>query len=316
MPLGQLDTYIGRLRWLLLGAIVVVALLGIGVSSLLTSYVARQFSHAQQLAATVADGNYHLRIPEAGPRELRDLSHYLNLMAEKLQFQTEARQTLLANVAHELARPLGGLQLGIESLRKGALQDPGLADEMLLGMGQTIQRLTALIDDIALAAQPQAKPIELHQTAVAVEPFLQGMAARYWTRAEARGIRLKLDVEAGLRPFYADEKRLYQIIGNLLDNAIKFTPRGQAVYLSAACTDHGHICVRVRDSGTGIAAEDAKHLFEPFYQGDSGRRVQRGMGLGLSIALQLARAHGGTLELQNDRNGGAVAILMVPEAGA
>ena len=151
MPLGSLETYIVQLRWLLMGAIIVVAFLGIGVSILLTNYFSRQFSQAQGLAATVANGDYHLRIPEEGPTELRDLSRYLNQMAENLQEQVKTRQTLLANVAHELARPLAGLLLGIESLRKGAIKDPDLADDLLVSMGQTIRRLEGLIDDITLA---------------------------------------------------------------------------------------------------------------------------------------------------------------------
>jgi len=316
MPLGELESYITRLRWLLMGAIIVVALLGVGVSILLTNYFSRQFSQAQGLAATVAGGDYYLRIPETGPTELRDLARYLNQMAEKLQGQLKTRQTLLANVAHELARPLAGLQLGIESLRKGAIQDPDLADDLLVNMGQTIRRVDDLIDDITLAAQPDTSPIELHPTALAVEPFLQGVSTRFWSLAESRGNRLEVRVEAGLPLVLADEKRLNQIIGNLVDNAIKFTPHGKVIRLSAECTGDGYVRLLVHDGGMGISSDEAEHLFEPFYQGDVGRRIKQGMGLGLSIAHQLARAHGGRLDLKNSPEGGTLAILTLPVAGA
>ena len=108
-------------------------------------------------------------------------------MAEKLQEQLKTRRTLLANVAHELARPLAGLQLGIESLRKGAIKDSDLADDLLVNMGQTIRHFEGLVDDITLAAHAETQPIELHCTALAVEPFLQGIATRYWTLAESAG---------------------------------------------------------------------------------------------------------------------------------
>lgn len=314
MPLGDLESYVMQLRWLLIGAIITVALLGIGVSFLLTNYFSRQFSHAQALAATVANGDYHLHIPEEGPTELRNLSRYLNLMAEKLQEQFKTRQTLLANVAHEMARPLAGLQLGIESLRKGAIQDPDLADDLLVSMGQTIRRFEDLIDDITLAAQPKTRPIELHRTAMAAEPFLQGVATRFWSLADSRGISLEVRVESGLPPVSADEKRLNQIIGNLVDNAIKFTPRDKTIHLSAERAGKSNVRFLVHDGGNGILPDEAKHLFEPFYQGDVGKRLKQGMGLGLAIAQQLAQAHGGSLTLENHTGGGTLAILTLPIA--
>jgi signal transduction histidine kinase len=316
MPIGELDSYILRLRLLLAGAIVIVAFLGVGVSFFLTNYFSRQFSHAQGLAATVASGDYHLRIPEDGPTELRDLSHYLNVMAEKLQKQMNTRQRMITNVAHELARPLAGLQLGIESLRKGAIQDPDLSDDLLVGMGQTINRLEDLIDDITLAAQPETSPIELHLTALAIEPFLQGVATRFWSLADSRGLSFEVRVEAGLPPVLADEKRLNQIVGNLVDNAIKFTPHGKTILLSAEHTDQEKVRILVHDGGKGISPGEAQHLFEPFYQGDIGRRIKQGMGLGLSIAQQLAQAHDGTLILENHPEGGTLAILTLPIANA
>ena len=316
LPLGDLESYIVRLRWLLMSAIIIVALLGVGVSFFLANYFSRHFSNAQGLAATVANGDYHLRIPEAGPTELRDLSRYLNQMAEKLQAQMKTRQTLLANVAHELARPLAGLQLGIESLRKGAIQDPNLADDLLVSMGQTIRRLEGLIDDITLAAQPDTSRIVLHRNALAVEPFLKGVATRFWTLAESRGCKLEVRVEAGLHPVYADEKRLYQIVGNLVDNATKFTPPGNVIQISAECLDERNVRLLIHDGGQGISPDEAEHLFEPFYQGDVGRRIKQGMGLGLSIAHQLAQAHGGSLKLENHPEGGTLAILTLPMADA
>lgn len=186
MPMSDLDAYVIRMRWLLVGAIGVVAAIGVGASALLTRYFSRQFSQVQRLAATVSEGNYHLRIPEDGPTELRNLSHYMNVMAERLQQQGKMRQELLANVTHELARPLAGLQLGIESLRNGAFKKPELADDLLVGMGQTVERLSDLIDDIALAASPLARQIELQRTILEVEPLLRNVAARFQSQALAR----------------------------------------------------------------------------------------------------------------------------------
>jgi len=314
MPIGYLDNYIARLRLILFGAIIFVVLLGAGGSTILTNYFSRQFSRAQSLASTVANGDYHLRIPVEGPTELRDLSSYLNLMAGKLQEQVKERKKLLANVTHELARPLAGLQIGIESLRKGAIQDPDLADDLLVSMGQTIRRLESLIDDITLAAQPETKAVELYPSALAIGPFLQGIATRFWSVSETRGIRLEIQVEAGLPDVYADERRLNQILGNLVDNAIKFSLHGSVVHLSAKRADENNVHIIVHDGGEGFSEDEAARLFEPFYQGDIGRRIKQGMGLGLAIAHQLALAHHGNLVLKNHPDGGALAILTLPIA--
>lgn len=316
MPIGYLDTYMTNLRLVLAGAILIAALSGVGVSMLLDRFFAGQFERAQRLAASVARGNYELQIPEKGPTELRNLSHYLNQMAEQLLEQLKVRQTLLANVAHELARPLAGLQLGIESLRKGAIDDADLADDLLVDMGQTVRRLERLIDDITLAARPERNPIELQCTELAVEPFLKGVATRYWSLANSRELKLDVQVEPGLPPAWADERRINQIMGNLMDNAIKFTPPGNTIRLSAEPAGTAAIRFQVKDGGQGISAEEIGHLFEPFYQGDVGRRIKQGMGLGLSIARQLALAHGGSLTLQNHPEGGTLALLILPAADA
>jgi two-component system phosphate regulon sensor histidine kinase PhoR len=237
-------------------------------------------------------------------------------MADKLQQQLKTRRTLLSNVAHELARPLAGLQLGIESLRKGALQDPDLADDLLVNMGQTIRRLEGLIDDVTLAAQPESSPVELHLTAVAVESFLQGIATRFWSLADSRDVNIEVHVDERVPPVLADEKRLNQIVGNLLDNAIKFTPPGKTICVSAEYKGETQVRLLVRDQGQGISSEEKEMLFEPFYQGDVGRRIKQGMGLGLSIAHQLAQAHEGSLVLENHPQGGTLAILTLPAAVA
>lgn len=315
MPLGELDSYIKRLRLLLIGATIFITLLSIGVSLLLTNYFSHHFSNAQKLAATVAEGNYHLRIPETGPTELRDLSHYLNQLAEKLQEQFKTRRMVLANMSHELARPLAGLQIGIESLRKGAMQDPNLADDLLVSMSQTIQRMEGLVDDITLAAHPQTQPLRLDREPVAIEPFLKGVATRFGILAKSRGIKFKVQIEPGLTSVLADERRLTQIIGNLVDNAIKFTPRGRTIRLVAE-TAGDRVRLIVHDGGNGISAEEAEHIFEPFFQGDLGRRVKQGMGLGLAIAQQLAQAHGGELTLENHPKRGMLAILSLPAKSA
>ncbi len=314
VEMDQLQDYLDRLRIRFAGAVLVISMVGILVSTLLTRIISSRLADAERLAATVAEGDYYLRIPERGPRELQELSRHLNKMTEELEGQRSARQTILANVTHELARPLAGLKVGVESLRSGAMESAELADDLLANMGQSIQRMEMLLDDISLAARPQSRPIALEKTSISIEPFLRGIASRYWTMAEMRGIRIEVDTPPDLPPVFADEKRLNQILGNLVDNAIKFTHRDRRVILRAEAGNDSSVRILVRDGGEGISEQDTSQLFVPFYQGENARRLRQGMGLGLAIASQLAEVHGGRLELRNHPQGGAVAILTLPSA--
>lgn len=312
LPLRQLRGYFSRLRFMLAGAIVGVLILGLLINTAFTRVINNRLSEAKQLAATVVQGNYHSRIPEKGPRELQELARYLNQMAQKLEEQERTRRTILANVTHELARPLAGLRVAVESLRKSSTRSPEFAEDLLTDMIQTIQRMEIMIDDISLAARPQSQPILLDRTSIAVEPFLRGLASRFWTRAETCGVRIEVEIPADMPSVFADEKRLNQILGNLVDNAIKFTHPGNRVLLTAERGDEGFVHLMVLDGGDGISEQEVSDMFKPFYQGQSGRRIRQGMGLGLSIASQLAELHGGKIELKNHPQGGALAILTLP----
>jgi signal transduction histidine kinase len=284
-------------------------LLGLAVAVFLT----RPLTQAKKLAARVAGGDYSLRLPEEGPRELAELGGHLNRMAAELEKQAEARRMVLAKVAHELARPLGGLRLGVDALRNGAVAEPALADDLLQEMEKTIDSMASLTDDLSLASRPITRPAALHKTQVELTPFIASLESRFSMRASGRGIHLTHELPASLPTVVADEGRLMQIMSNLMDNAIKFTPEGGCVVLSA-CVHDSQLTLEVRDTGPGIPPGDLAHLFEPFYRGEIPSRDSSGTGLGLVVARQLAEAHSGRIELANRPEGGALARLTLPLA--
>lgn len=312
LPLGTLEKDFADIRATFYKAIALVALLGLLISFGLTFLISRRISEAKKMSELVAEGDYHLRLEEKGPSEFRELAGHLNRMTEQLQEQTQQRQALLANVTHELARPLGGLQIGIESLQGGAIKDGRLTNELLANMSDTLQRMEILLDDITLAAYPKAKTIKLEIKKIDLRKFLRQQIERFHLRAEQFDVKLVSKFPKEVPSIYADEKRLGQIIGNLMDNALKFTPRQKQIIVSVKRKGKGQIQILVQDGGSGIAEQDIPHIFSPFYQGGSRRRIKQGMGLGLAIALQLAEIHGGTLELKNAPSGGALAMLTLP----
>ncbi len=309
--LGDFDAGLRRTRlglfWLGI-SLAGVSLLG---SLWLSARLTRRIDDAKNLASRVADGDYRLRLPEEGPEELAQLASHLNRMAAELEAENSARNTLIGNVTHELARPLGGLQLGIDSLRAGALRDPDLAEELLESMSKSVQRVDDMVEDLALAARPSQQPVPLKIRRVAIEPFIRGLISRHWPNADARGIHLILDLESGMDAFPADERRLSQIMGNLLDNALKYSPPGGDIIIGVHRLP-GEIAFTIADRGPGISDKDLEHIFEPFFQGQEGQRAQSGLGLGLSIVHQLVLAHGGSISLSNRPEGGLRAEVRLP----
>ncbi len=314
LPLDEFEAAISSTRTSMLLFTVGMAIISLLLGLLLANWFTRPLDRAQSMAARVADGDYDIRLPTNGPSELADLASHLNRMAEELKKQMHERRIVLANLTHELARPLGGLRLGVESLKAGAVLDPALADDLLNDMGQTIQNMEALLDDLSLAAHPLSKPLQLDIQPLAVEPFLKGLKSRFFPRAQARGVHLKIDLPDQSTQASADELRLHQIMANILDNAIKYSPPGGLVLLSAEKCTAG-ITLKVQDQGPGIPAAEMERIFEPFFQGEHQTQTKRGMGLGLAIAHQLAEAHAGALSVENLPGGGLLVELTLPLAG-
>lgn len=311
LPLDSFESTIMQARISSLLFVAAVAIATIPFGWIVATWLTRRLSQAQQSAAKVANGDYELRLPEGGPHELHELSRSLNQMGEELQKRDRARQILLANMTHELARPLGGIRLGIESLRAGASEDPETSESLLTEMDQSIQRMEAMIEDLALSARPKSHPLKLRPSTVALEPLLHGLYARFSRRAETRGVQLDLELPGSLPSIEADEMRLFQILANLADNALKYTPTGGRVTLYAEQTP-GVIELGVRDTGPGIPEEEADRMLEPFTQGETASEVRQGMGLGLSIVYELVQAHGGQLRLENLPGGGLQAAVQLP----
>ena len=281
---------------------------GVGLASLMlglavAAFIVNPLKVAGEAAARVAGGDYDLSIPQNGPRETRALAKSLNRMAGELKKEQKNRQMILSNVTHELARPIGALRLGVDSLQGGGLKDPALAEDLLSEMNYTLNHMEALVDDLSLAARPLAVPLSVERRCFPVEPLLYGLRSRFWPRAESRQIELQISIPNPLPPILADEVRVNQMISNLVDNALKYTPTGSRVLILAEQVEK-MIKISVLDSGPGVPQVDLERISEPFFQGRNVKGINQGMGLGLSIVRQLAEAHKGSMQVFNRPEGG------------
>lgn len=285
---------------------------GILLVSLMSRRILSPVQRLNAAARRLGQGDLSQRVPAAGPRELQDLSRTFNTMAENLQAAEQQRRSLVADVAHELRTPLSNLQGYLEAVQDGLLA----ADQATISaLRQQTAHLIALVEDLRLLAQAEAGVLQLHRTPTALAELLAAAVDDFRPRAEAKGLRLTLAVASDTPVLELDQTRLRQIVGNLLENALLHTPADGAVAVTAGPAAGGGVTIAVQDNGPGIPAAALPYVFDRFYRVDQSRaRATGGVGLGLTIARQLAQAHGGDLTAESPPDSGSVFTLSLPPA--
>jgi two-component system phosphate regulon sensor histidine kinase PhoR len=224
----------------------------------------------------------------------------------------EMRRDFVANVSHELRTPLSIFRGYLETLLEHPQQPPGELLRILEVMERHSDRLNALVEDVLSLARLESPEAELDASDIDVGEFL-GVIVKDWeTRLAAKELRAEVELAPGLALLHADEGRLQEVIYNLLDNAVKYSPAGGVITLRAAMEGE---CMRlsVSDQGRGIPAADVPRVFERFYRADKARsRALGGTGLGLSIVKHIAQLHGGRVEAASEVGRGTTISVLLP----
>ncbi len=224
----------------------------------------------------------------------------------------------LGNLSHELRTPLASLRAVIETLQDGALADPPAAERFLRQAENEVHTITQMVAEMTELSQIESGQVSLRLVPVAVARLFEVPLERLGLQAERAGAQLSVEVAAGTPPVLADEERIQQVLTNLLHNAIKFTPSGGYIRLSARPQpdNAGEVLFEVRDTGIGIAKADLPRVFERFYKSDRARtRSRGGTGLGLAIARHLVEAHGGRIWVKSKIDKGSSFYFTLPTAG-
>jgi two-component system sensor histidine kinase BaeS len=311
--LGTVQDQLMRLRYLITGVLVVALVLGMAVGFLLALNLERPVNRATRAICNLASGQHLTPLVEEGPQDTRLLLRAFNSLVERLRNLETARRQLLANLVHELGRPLAAMQAGIRALRGGATADPELSQALLDGMDQEVGRLSHLLDDLAQLHGQVLGTLELDREPIPLAEWLPRVLATWRAAAHSKGLAWEVRAPADLPILEADPDRLARALGNLLSNAVKYTPPGGTVTVEADVED-GEVWIRVSDTGPGIDPEDRSRILTPFYRGHSTTRFPQGMGLGLTIANDLVIAHGGRLEVESTLGQGSRFIIRVPLA--
>jgi signal transduction histidine kinase len=277
----------------------------------------------------VAEGDYAQRLPAQGPTEMRDLALDVNKMADSVQASQRTLREFLANVSHELKTPLTSIRGFSEALIDGTLDTPDERARAARVIDAESRRVLQLVGELLDLSRIESGQQKMELADVRVDDLLQHMADVFAIRAADAGISLNVglrsrtgDVEhpPGRRAegfnaplIHADFDRLEQVLGNLLDNAFRHTSRGGRIEIGARPLVR-FVELYVADDGAGIAPADLPHIFDRFYRSQLGEPDMPGAGLGLAIAREIVRAHGGTIRASARTGGGAEFAFTIPAA--
>lgn len=277
----------------LLWALAVSALAASLVGLYVTRRVVRPLRALTRASRRIAGGRYSQRLDGRAPGEIGELAAAFNTMAEALERSEERRVQLVADLAHEFRTPLSNLRGYLEGLEDGVFRP----DELAAPAKRQVERLERLADDLSLLSRVETGQLELHPATVGAAALLEAAADAFRPHFEAKGVALDVrPVPSGLT-VWADEERTGQVLGNLIANALRFTPQGGGVTLTAAATAGGGARFDVSDTGIGIPPDQLALVFNRFYRGDQARaqRDGSGSGIGLTLAKQLVERQGGEI---------------------
>jgi signal transduction histidine kinase len=310
------DAILSQLGLYLVLGVLIGTIAGVLVVLWLTRTVLRPLDRMARTAEAIAGGdlNRRLRLPSGG-NEVARLGGAFDHMVDRLAANLQAQRRFVADASHELRTPLTSLEGLSEMLLMGADRGDGRAvQRMARSMHGELGRMARLVSDLlTLSRLESAAPMQF--APVDVGKLLENIAEQVTPMAEAREIDLNVAREGdGLVVVSADPDRLKQVILNLVDNALRYTPANGEVKLSAGHdAETGRVRIEVRDTGPGIAVDDIPYIFDRFYRGDPSRaRTTGSTGLGLAIARSIAQAHGGTIEAQSTPGEGACFIVTLP----
>jgi len=313
-------------RYGILAGVALAFVLGALAAALVARALSRRVTAVLDHAGELARGNFRARLPETGRGEFGQLARTMNRTAGELQKTVEQlqrehaeierveriRKDFVINVSHELRTPLASIQGYAETLMDGALGDPQYNMRFLGIIRHNAERLARITQDLLTLSRVEQNRQKFDFEPCSVHSLLKQAIELMRPMAEKGGIRLELEPGPVDAAVWCDSEAVSQILSNLLDNAIKYTPAGGRIAAGAEARGR-YVELFVRDTGIGIPAEELPRLFERFYRVDKARsRELGGTGLGLSIVKHLVAAHNGATRVESRMGEGSAFYFTLP----
>ena len=284
----------------------ILALFLVVVAVLLIRRYVNPLADVIYAARAVADGKFDTRISSEGPQDLRSLSDSFNEMASSLERNDRERRDMFADIAHELRTPLTVIRGRLEGIVDGIYTADG--EQVSLALEQTYL-LERLVDDLRLLTLAETRQLHFEKKNIDLAQLAQHSIDMFAAQAREKNISLSLEKGNGDFTAELDPQRTEQVIGNLIGNALRYTPEGSKVWIVLERTADS-IRLEINDNGTGVSNEDLPFLFDRFWRKEKSRsRSSGGTGLGLAIAKQLIEAQGGKISAGNLPEGGLQVMI-------
>lgn len=310
--LGRFSATLGFLQsvwWQFLLAGAIAAVIALVMARWLARGMTQPLRDMAEASRRMETGDYSTRVHTTTRDEVGQLAAAFNRMSGEFENLEASRRDLVANVSHELKTPITAIRAHLENLLDGVEQpDPEILEVMLAQS----ERLGRLVEQLLDLSKLESGEVPLRREPVSLAPLVAQVMSEIEVACTDRDVDVSSDLPEDLPTIEADRERVHQVIFNLVDNAVRFTPEGGEVRIEAH-RHNGSVEVSVADTGVGIPPEALPRLFERFYRVDPARaREDGGTGIGLAIARSVVEAHGGTIRAESDPGHGSVFTFDLP----
>jgi two-component system sensor histidine kinase BaeS len=314
-PEGLIDdeyTFIQTIQLYILAAVCLTIVLAILFSMIFSKKLTLGLQKLSFAADELQQHNLDIRIPLKGlPTEVKQIAISFNKLAESLAKEEVLRKHFTGDLAHELRTPLATLRSQIEAFQDGVWEP---TPQRLQTTHEELMRLVRLVNELEKLLAAENPQIRLEKIELDAGSVLAALWEMFFPLFKEKGVHLHIEEHAQDEMFEADKDRLMQILSNILNNALKYTPVGKDVTISVQTDKEGYVGFKIQDEGSGMADEDIPHIFERFYRGDKSRdRKTGGVGIGLSIVKALMDAHKGIIKVKSKPNKGTSVTLWFPQ---
>ncbi len=296
---------------------VVAIVIAFIISYILAQRISRPIRDISGTAMRMAKGDYSVQFASAEFEEIAQLSESLNYAKDEIKKSDDFQKELLANVSHDLRTPLTMIKAYASMVKEISGDDPVKREKHLQVIIDEADRLTGLVNDILNASKVSAGLSELNKKVFNLTEFLYGIMNKFDYLQETSGYKFFVDIDPNLYTL-ADEEKIYQVIYNLISNAVNYTGEDKCVYVSLKdCPEESRIKFAVRDTGKGISDEEKEHIWDRYYRSkDAHARPVKGTGLGLNIVKIILQAHSFDFGVNSKIGEGSTFYVDFPEVSS
>lgn len=308
ITLKQFQQQFAKVIWTVLVTLGITLFICALISDRLARSLAQPIEKMRLFAMRIGTGHFGDRLAISQNNELDQLAADLNRMSERLASLDEERRAFLAKVSHELRTPVSNVQVTVEALESGAVEEVELRDRFFRTIKDETKRLSVLIHDLLDLGRLEAGVTQLEQQTLSLKGLINRVVNAMEPRMQTKQLAVQLEV-ADLK-FVGDPERLLQALLNVLDNAIKHSQPHTKVFISGH-REKRSVVIQIRDQGKGIMQNDLPHIFEQFYTTQTAQK-ESGTGLGLAIAKRIVETQGGSITASSEPGQGATFTIRLP----